>query len=50
MSNLAKAIDQKGVNDRSEKNDGRNEIQRFTPNPAREFFEKLNCKVFRYAI
>ena len=40
MSNLAKPIDQKGVNDRSEKNNGRHKVERFPLNPPREFSEK----------
>ena len=40
MSNLAKPSGQKRVNDRSEKNDGRNKVERFSLNPPREFCEK----------
>jgi hypothetical protein len=39
MRNLAEPSDQKRVNDRSEKNDGRNKVERFPPNPPREFSE-----------
>ena len=40
MSNLAEPIDQKGVNDRSKKNDGRNKVEWFPLNPPREFSEE----------
>jgi len=36
MGNLAKPSSQKRVNDRSEKNDGRNSIERFALNSRRE--------------
>ena len=42
--------DQKGVNDRSEKNDGRNEIKRFPSNPPREFSEKRRNLLVMVAI
>jgi sorbitol-specific phosphotransferase system component IIC len=34
MRNLAEPTGQKRVNDRSEKNDGCNEVERFTLNPS----------------
>jgi sorbitol-specific phosphotransferase system component IIC len=37
ISNLTKLSGQKRVNDRSEKNDRRNEVERLPLNPAREF-------------
>jgi hypothetical protein len=40
MRNLAKPTGQKCVNDRSEKNDDRNKVERFPLNPPREFFEE----------
>ena len=40
MSDLAKLSGQKRVNDRSEKDDGRNSIERLPLNSFREFFRK----------
>jgi hypothetical protein len=40
MSNFAKPSGQKRVNDRSEKNDGRNSIERFPLNSRRELSEQ----------
>src|SRR5260221_2006842 len=39
MSNFSKLSGQKGVNDRSEKDDSRNEVERLPLNPPREFSE-----------
>jgi hypothetical protein len=50
MSNLAKPIDQKGVNDRSEKNGGRNKVERFPLNPPHEFSDKRRNLLVMVAI
>jgi len=50
MSDLAKPIDQKSVNDCPEKNDGRNEVERFPLNPTREFSEKRRNLLVMVAI
>ena len=50
MSNLTKLSGQKRVNDRSEKNDGRNEVERLPLNPAREFSEKRRNLLVMVAI
>ena len=50
MSDFAKPIDQKGVNDRSKKNDGRNKVERFPLNPSGEFFEERRNLLVMVAI
>ena len=50
MSKLAKPSGQKRVNDRSEKNDGRNKVERFPLNPPREFSEKRRNLLVMVAI
>src|SRR6266446_3988885 len=50
MSNLSKLSGQKRVNDRSEKNDSRNEVERLPLNPVREFFENRRNLLVMVAI
>src|SRR5271166_4711977 len=50
VSDLAKPSRQKRVNDRSEKNDGRNKVERFPLNPPREFSEKRRNLLVMVAI
>jgi hypothetical protein len=50
MSDLAKPSGQKRVNDRSEKNDGRNSIERLPLNSPREFSEKCRNLLVMVAV
>ena len=50
MSNLAKPIDQKGVNDCSEKNNGRHKVERFPLNTPSELSEKRRNLLVMVAI
>jgi len=50
MSKLAKPSGQKRVNDRCEKNDGCNSIERFPLNSVREFSEKRRDLLIMVAI
>jgi hypothetical protein len=54
MRNLEEPTGQKGVNDRSKKNEGRNKVERFPLDPPRQFSEELlqlvvDGKVFLFA-
>ena len=50
ISNLTKLSGQKRVNDRSEKNDGRNEVKWLPLNPPHEFSEKRGNLLVMVAI
>ena len=50
MRNLAEPTGQKGVNDRSKKNDGRNKVEWFPLNPPREFSEERRNLLVMVAI
>ena len=50
ISDLTKLSGQKGVNDRSKKNDGRDKIERLPLNPIREFSENRRNLLVMVAI
>jgi hypothetical protein len=50
MRNLVEPTGQKGVNDRSKRNDGRNKVERFPLNPPREFSKKRRNLLVMVAI